>query len=75
MIQFNKYLPSAHWRGPREGVWPGLRKGKGTPWLRDREARPGADYSQASYPRPLLPKARLPARRSRGTQAQQALCL
>lgn len=52
MIQFNKYLRSAHCVGHREGVWPGPGKGKGSPQLRDREAGLGADYPRAAHPLP-----------------------
>lgn len=50
MIQFNKYLPSAHFVGHREGVWPGLGKGKRTLWLSERTAGLGGRLPQSSAP-------------------------
>lgn len=75
MIQFNKYLPSAHCVGHREGVWPGPGKGKGSPQLRDGEAGLGADYPEQRTLCPQQPEARLQSCGGGGTLELQALRL
>lgn len=73
MIQFNKYLPSAHCAGTEEVCGPGLGKGKWPPWLGGWAAGLGASCSREAHPSPSVAReARLQARPGQGTLVLQA---